>query len=125
LHGRDEGVPEHVRVRPGYPHSRGFGETAQAPGGGVAVHLDTAAVKQDRPTTAGADGPVDSPPDGWRQRDQGDLGAFAAYPQRPVAVFFAQVADVGTGGLEDPQAEQSEHGHQREVVRVRGTPGLR
>jgi hypothetical protein len=28
-HGRDEGVPEHVRVRPGNPDSRSFGEPAQ------------------------------------------------------------------------------------------------
>jgi hypothetical protein len=40
-----------------------------------------------------------------------------------VAVFLAQVGDVGTGGLEDPQAEQSEHGHQGEVIAVRGLAG--
>jgi hypothetical protein len=34
-------------------------------------------------------------------------------------VLFAEVADVSTGGLEDPQAEQPEHRHQREVARVR------
>jgi hypothetical protein len=28
-----------------------------------------------------------------------------------VAVFFAQVGDVGTGGFENPQAKQPEHGH--------------
>jgi hypothetical protein len=36
-----------------------------------------------------------------------------------VAVFFAEVGDVGCGGFEDPQAEQPGHGHQREVARVR------
>jgi hypothetical protein len=51
------------------------------------------------------------------------LGSFAAYAQHPVAVLFTQVGDVRTGGLEDPQAEQPEHGHQREVARVRGLPG--
>ena len=38
-------------------------------------------------------------------------------------MLFAEVADVGAGGFEDPQAEQAEHGHQREVVRVRRLAG--
>ena len=69
------------------------------------------------------DGAVDGPADRWRQRDEHDLGALAAHPQHPVAVFLAEVADVSAGGLEDPQAEQAEHGHQREVVPVRGLAG--
>jgi hypothetical protein len=36
-----------------------------------------------------------------------------------VAVFVAEVGDVRGGGLEDPQAQQAEHGHQGEVARVR------
>jgi hypothetical protein len=36
-----------------------------------------------------------------------------------VAVFLAEVGDVRAGGLEDPQAEQPEHGHQGEVAPVR------
>jgi hypothetical protein len=39
--------------------------------------------------------------------------------QHPVAVFFAEVGDVGAGGFEDAQAEEPEHGDQREVARVR------
>jgi hypothetical protein len=34
---------------------------------------------------------VDGAPDGWRQRDQDDLSAFAAHAQHPVTVFFAEV----------------------------------
>jgi hypothetical protein len=34
----------------------------------------------------------------------------------PVAVLLAQVGDVRAGGFEDPQAEQAEHRHQREVA---------
>ena len=60
-----------------------------------------------------------APPGGWWQRDQDGLGAFTAHAQYPVAVFFAQVGDVRTGGLEDPQAEQPEHGYQREIARAR------
>ena len=70
-----------------------------------------------------ADRPVDGPADRWRQRDQDDLGALAAHAQHPVAVLLAEVGDVRAGGLEDPQAQQAEHGHQREVVRVRRFPG--
>jgi hypothetical protein len=40
-----------------------------------------------------------------------------------VAVFLAEVADVRTGGFEDPQAQQPEHGHQCEVVPVGGLAG--
>ena len=39
-------------------------------------------------------------------------------PRRAALVhaFRAEVADVGAGGFEDPQAQQAEHGHQREIV---------
>jgi len=107
-------------VRPGDPHSGGFGEPPQAPGGGMAVHPHAAAVEQDRAAGAGADRPVDGSPDRWRQRDQDHLGAFAAHVQDPVTVLFTQVGDVRAGGLEDTQAEEPEHGHQGEVARVRG-----
>ena len=65
------------------------------------------------------DCPVDGPADGWRQRDQDDLGALAAHAQHLVAVLLTQVGDVRAGGLEDPQAEQPEHGDQGEVARMR------
>jgi hypothetical protein len=57
------------------------------------------------PGGAGAGRPVDGAPDRWRQRDQDDLGSFAAHAQYPVAAFFAQVGDIGAGGFEDPQAQ--------------------
>jgi hypothetical protein len=41
------------------------------------------------------------------------------HTEDPVAVLLAEVGDVRAGGLEDPQAQQTEHGHQREIVRVR------
>ena len=109
-HGRDEGMPEHVRVRAGNPYSCGLGEASQPPGGNVAIHPGTAVVEQDRAVRTGADRLVDGPADGWWQRDQDDLGAFPAYAQHPVAVLFAKVGDVRPGGFEDPQAEQAEHG---------------
>jgi len=104
---------------PGDPHARVLGEVAQAAGGGVPVHPGAAAVEQDRPAGPACGGAVDGPADRRGQRDQDDLGALAAHPQDAVAVFFAQVGDVGAGGFEDPQAQQPEHGHQGEVVVVR------
>ena len=86
----------------------------------MAVHPGAAGVEQDRAAGAGADGPVDGPPGRWWQRDQDDFGAFAAHAQHPVTVFFAEVAYAGGGGFGYPQAEQPEHGHEREVARVRG-----
>jgi hypothetical protein len=116
-------MTEHVRVRPGDPHTRDVSEVPQAAGGGVAVHSGAAGVEQDWPAGPGADCLVDGPADRWGQRDQDHLGAFAAHAQHPVAVFFAEVGDVGPGGFEDPQAEQPEHGHQGEGVWVGGVTG--
>jgi len=39
-----------------------------------------------------------------------------AHAQDAVAVFFAEVGDVGAGGFKDPQAEQPEHGDQGEAA---------
>jgi hypothetical protein len=110
-HGGDERVAEHVRVCPGDGHAGGRGEAAQAAGGRVPVHPGAAAVEQDRPVRAVCDRLVDGPADGWRQRDQDDLGALAAYAQHPVAVLLAEIGDVRARGLEDPQAKQPQHGH--------------
>jgi hypothetical protein len=110
-------------VRPADPHPGGFSEPLQAAGGGVAVHPGAAAVEQDRPTGAGANRLIDRPPDGWRQGDQDDLGAFAAHAQHPVAMLFTQVGGVGAGCLEDPQAEQAEHGHKGKVAGMGGLAG--
>jgi hypothetical protein len=89
----------------------------------VAVHPSATAVEQDRPARPVANCAVDGPPDGGWQRDQDDLGAFAADAQHPVAMFFTEVGDVGAGGLEDPQAEQPEHGHQRKIAWIPGVAG--
>jgi len=94
------------------------GVPAQAAGGGVPVHLGASAVEQYRPVGAVCGCPVDGPADCWWQRYQDDFGAFPAHAQHPVSVLLAQVGDVRAGGLEDPQAEQSEHGDQREVARI-------
>ena len=118
-HGRYECVSEHMWMCPGGLDAGGCGEPAQAAGGGVPVHPGAAAIEQDRPLGAVRDRPVDGPAGCWRQRYQDDLGAFAAYPQHPVAVCLAEVGDVRAGGFEDPQAEEAEHGRQREIVWVR------
>ena len=39
-----------------------------------------------------------------------------------MTVFLAEVGDVCGGGLEDAQAEQAEHRHQREVSGIRRLP---
>ena len=82
----------------------------------MTVHAGAGGAAQHRPGGTVADGPVDRPPDrGW-QRDQHDLVALAVHSQDAVAVSLTEFLDVGTGGLEDPQPEQSEHGDQCEVV---------
>ena len=95
-------MTEHMGMCPGGLDASGLGELAQAAGSGVPVHPGAAAVGQDWPAHAGSGCPVNGPADSRRQRDQDHLGALAAHPQHPVAVFFADVVDVGSGGLEDP-----------------------
>lgn len=50
-------------------------------------------------------------------------GAFSAAAQDPVTVLFAHVGDVGASGLEDPQPQEPEHGHESEVTGTGGLPG--
>jgi hypothetical protein len=85
----------------------------------VAVHPGAVAVEQHRPADPIADGAVDRPPDRRRQRDQRQLGALTCDAQDPVAVFLAQIVDVGVAGFEHPQPKQAEHPHEGEVERVR------
>ena len=108
---------------PGRLDAGGLGELTQAAGGRVPVHPGAPAVEQDRPAHPRSDRPVDGPADRWRQGHQDGLGAFAAHAQHPVAVLLTKVGDVRAGGLEYPQAEQAEHGHQCEVTWVRRFPG--
>jgi hypothetical protein len=65
-HGGDEGMAEHMRVRPGDRHASSFSQAQQAAGGYVAAHPGGPAVEQDRPADASADRTVNGPPDGWR-----------------------------------------------------------
>jgi hypothetical protein len=89
----------------------------------MSVHPGAAAVQEDRSTTTAAGGPVDRPPyRGW-QRDKRDLCSLTAYAKDPVAVLLAEVLDIGTGGFEDPQPQQSEHGHNSEIAVVGGLAG--
>jgi hypothetical protein len=57
------------------------------------------------------------------KRHQGDLVALAVHAQHPVAVLFAEVANVAAGGLEDPQPEQTQHRDQGEVEPIHGLSG--
>jgi hypothetical protein len=41
-----------------------------------------------------------------------------------VTVLFAEVGGIGPGGLDDPQAQQPEHGYQREIAGMGRLPGL-
>ena len=40
-----------------------------------------------------------------------------------MAMFFAEVDDIGPGGLEVPRAQQAQHGHQSEIAGMGGLPG--
>jgi hypothetical protein len=99
-----------MRVQPRELHDRCGREPAQAPGGGVPVHPGPAGVEQDRSGRAVTDGSVDRPAHCRRKWEQHVPGALADHAQHPVTVFLAQVANVGAGGLEDPQWRWSRAG---------------
>ena len=68
---------------------------------------------------AAFDGTVDCSTDGRGQGNEGDLVALAVHPHDPVAVGLAEVFDARAGRFEDPQAEESEQGHEGDVGRGR------
>jgi hypothetical protein len=104
-------VPEHVGMSPVDPDSRCLGEPSEPPGGCMPVHPRAEAAGQDRPGVTVARGAVDGPAGRWGQRDQDDLAAFAADAQDPVAVFFAEVADVRARRTRrDSSADRSRRG---------------
>jgi len=122
-HRRHERVAEHVRMCAADAYACRSGHVAQPAGRSVPVHPASAGVQQDRAAGPVTYCPVDGPADrGW-QRHQDDLASLAADPQNPMAMFLAQVGDVGAGCLEDPQSEQAEHRHEGEIVGVRRFAG--
>ena len=93
-------------------------EVPKAAGGGVPVHPLAARVEQDRPCRPAAEGAINRAGDRGRQRDKDHFGSFAAHPEDAMAVPLARVGDVGAGGFEDSQAEESKHRDEGEVGRV-------
>ena len=83
------------------------GQVTQTSGCGLAVHSSSGTVQKQRPVSTVVGRAVDGSGDrGW-QRDQHDLVAFAVNSKDAMAVFFAEVGDVGPGGFEHSQPEQS------------------
>ncbi|WP_228819371.1 hypothetical protein [Nocardia transvalensis] len=89
------------------------------------IHPPSPGVQQDRADVAVADRTLDAAPDRWRERDQDDLAALADHAQDSVTVFFSDIADVASAGFEDPQPEQAQHHHQREVEPIGRVPRRR
>ncbi len=107
----------------GQPDAGIDGEVVKPPGGGVSVHAGAATVEQQCPGCSVASGSIDGAADRWRQRNEDDLADLAADPENAVAMLFSEVVNVGADGLEDPQPEQAEQAHQREVERAARLPG--
>jgi hypothetical protein len=117
-HGRNEGVPQHVRVHSRQPDPRILGQIHEPAGGGVPVHPPIGGAAQDRPLLAPVGGVLDRAGHRWRQGDQDGLAALAADLQHTMAVLLAEVGDVRAAGFEDPRTEQAQHRDQGEVVAV-------
>src|SRR5271166_4015382 len=73
--------------------------------------------EEDGPVAPFAGGQVDRPGGARRERDGDDLAALAGDRQGPVPSLQAQLLDIGTGGLRDPQTVQGEEGYQRMLER--------
>ena len=116
-------VTQHVRMHPREVDSGVAGEVTQPPGGGVAVHPSAPLVEQQRTASSITAGAVDRSADGRWQRYEDDLSALAPDSEHSVAVLLAEIVDVRADGLEDPQSEQTQQAHQREVEWVGRHPG--
>jgi hypothetical protein len=64
--------------------------------------------KLGRSGVAVAGRPVDRAGHGRWERNEDDLCFLTSEAKSPVAMFLAQVADVGAAGFEDPQSEEPE-----------------
>jgi hypothetical protein len=114
-HGGHISVAKHVGVDPSSAESGRCGEMTQSSPGAVEVHAAAASIEQDRADTSSSGGAVDGARDrGW-ERNQHVFVPLAAHQQDAVAVFLAQILDVRSGRLEDPQAKEAEQGNQGEV----------
>ncbi len=122
-HGGHESMPEHVRVHPRHADARRVGQLPESTRGDVPVHPSAVDIAEDRSGVAAVSGSVDRAGDRRREWDQHCLVSLAADLQHAVAVFLAEVADARSAGLEDPQAEETKHGDQGEVVDVRRQAG--
>jgi hypothetical protein len=65
-------------------------------------HPDAAGIAQDRAVGTLVDGAVDRSGHRRRQWPEDDLATLATDLEDAVAVFFADVGDVGAAGFEDP-----------------------
>jgi hypothetical protein len=100
----------------GMPAASALPESA---GGRVPVLRAPWDVAEDRSGVAAVSGSIDRAGDRRRWWDQHGFVFLAADLEYAVAVFLAEVADVRAAGFEGPQAEETEHGDQGEVVDVR------
>jgi len=109
-------------MRPGDLDAGGLDEVVQAAGGRVPVHPAPRVFSRIGPRSRNPIARSRARPTAGGSGTKTTFGALTAHPQHPVAVLLAEIGDVRAGGLEDPQAKEAKHGHQREVARVRRLP---
>ena len=90
-----------------HPDAGGQAELAETSSCGVPVHPVTTSATEQRPVVSAVDGAVS---DAGRSLAAAGREPLAALPRTaaPVPELFAQVFDVGPGGLEDPRTEEPE-----------------
>jgi hypothetical protein len=110
-------------MHPRHTNACRVGQPPESAGRCVPIHPNPMHVTQDWPGGAVVDGSVDRTSHRWRQRDQHGRVASATDPEHTVAVFLAEVADARAASFKDPQAEETEHGDQGEVIDVWRQPG--
>jgi hypothetical protein len=89
----------------------------------VPVHAVGTPVEQERSNVPVSGGPLNGTCHRRWKRGQNVLLSLAAHQQHSVTALFTYVFDVSSGGFEDPQAEEPEHRHQREVAVLGGVSG--
>jgi len=119
--GSDKRVPQGMSPdRFGDPGAVGY--PADDPRGAMPVQPLPIRAAEDRPVHALADGKVDRPRGGGRERDGDDLAALAGDHQGTVPPLHAQGFNAGAGGFGDPQPVERQQRDQR-VLGRRAQPG--
>ncbi len=96
-----------------------LGQPSHHPSSGVPGQALAVVAEEDRPFEPLSDRQIEGPGSAWCEGDDDSLAALAVHHQGAVAPVEAELVDVGTERLGDPQTVQRQQRTQRMIVRRR------